>query len=242
MSLHFRVSCHVSLPHLNTLTIDEYPPSSILRIPSGASLSLGFDFSGEKSPLLDYLPEASANLRNLARITVINLHFDSEEKFVQLSRPSGSLHVFARWVDWETDSYTIDRRILHSLGQPILSTTQRLTISKYRHPNRAEDEEPPVFQTLSSTNNLRTLILTKCENLPFILALNPEENPSKPMLCPNLEEFVLYVKLRDQLHIECLISMVKNRASRGAKLLSITCCVTSCWVGVFKLRESTSRI
>ena len=70
-------------------------------------------------------------------------------------------------------------------------------------------------------NNLRALILTQCNNLPFILALNPKENPSKLVLCPNLEKILLYIKSQDQFHIEHLVSMMKNRASRGTKLSSI---------------------
>ena len=71
-------------------------------------------------------------------------------------------------------------------------------------------------------NNLRTLILTKCDNPPFILALNPGENPSKLVLCPNLEELVLYIELQGQSPINYLIGMAKNRASGGAKLSSVT--------------------
>ena len=215
----------VPLPHLKTLTIHGSSLHFILLnhlcIPTGASLILRFGFRGEKSPLLDCLPEIPANLRNLSRITTINLLFGLEDKFVRLSGPSGSLCVLAHWWQPETDSYTMDCRILHSLDLPILSTTQRLAISMYMHPTLAKAEESPVFQTLSSMNSLRALTLTKCDNLPFILALNPEENPSKLILCPNLEELILYVELQDQLHIKRLISMAKNRASGGAKLSSV---------------------
>jgi hypothetical protein len=117
------------------------------------------------------------------------------------------------------DSYDMDRRILRSLNLPMI---QRLSFSKYKHPIPTEGNECPVFSTLSSTIILRTLVLAKCNNIPFILALNPTENPSKLLLCPNLEEFVLYIKSRDQFHTKHLISMAKNRASRGAKLSSIT--------------------
>ena len=239
----------VSLPHLKTLTIDADPPHSILLnhlcIPTGASLILKFSLGNEKSPLLDRLPEPSANFRNLSHITMVNLLFDFKETFVWLSGPSGSLRVFADWEDQDIDSYTMDRRILHSLSPPILSTTQSLAISMFRDPNPAGNEEPPVFQTLSSTNSLRTLILTTCDDLPFIFALDPEENPSKLVLCPNLEEIVLYIGSQDQLHIKHLINMAKNRASEGAKLSS----VTVVGIGglspsgkVFKLREHVTDV
>ena len=216
----------VSLPHLNALTINAYRPRFILLdhlcIPTGASLILRLILRGEDSPLVDYFPEPSLNLRNLSHITMINLLFNSGENFVRLSGPSGSLHVLAHLMCRETDPYATNRRIFHSLGIPILSATQRLAVSMFRHPNPAEAKNSPVFRTLSSTNGLRTLILTKCDNLPFILALDPEENPLKLVLCPDLGKLVLYVKSQDQSYIEHLISMAKNRASRGAKLSSIT--------------------
>ncbi|KAF9645560.1 hypothetical protein BDM02DRAFT_495875 [Thelephora ganbajun] len=116
----------------------------------------------------------------------------------------------------------MDRRILRSLDPPFLSTTKRLTVSKCGHSRPAEVEKCPVFRILSLTNNLHTLILTKCHNLPFILALNPKRNSSRLVLCPNLEEIVLYIKSRDQFHIKYLISMAKNRASRRTRFTSIT--------------------
>ena len=161
----------IPLPHLKSFITADTPHSILLNhlcIPTGASLILTSNFfSGEESPLLDCLPEASSNLKNLSHITMVNLGFDPEKKFVRLSGPSGSLRVLACWVQREADSYTMDCRILHSLAPPILSTTRRLAISGYSHP-----EEPLVFQTLLSTKNLRTLVLTKCNNLPFILALD----------------------------------------------------------------------
>jgi hypothetical protein len=95
-------------------------------------------------------------------------------------------------------------------------------VSKYKPPKPAGVEKCLVFRTLSSMNNLRILMLTKCHNLPFILALNPEKNSSKLVLCPNLEELVLYIKSLDQFHIKPLISMAKKCALRNAKLSSIT--------------------
>ena len=238
----------VHLPHLKALSINADPPHSVLlnhlSIPTSASLILMFDFRGEESPLLDYLPEAPTNLKNLSHITAIDLCFDSEQKFVRLSGPSGSLRLLAYRFD-ETDSYTTDYQILHSLDPSIVSTAQRLVVSKYEHPKKVKAEGPPIFRCLSSMNNLRILVLTKCDNLPFILALNPEENPSKLALCPNLEELVLCIELQDKLHIEHLISMAKDRALGGTRLSSITI------VGqdelapvshVFKLREHVTDV
>jgi len=68
----------------------------------------------------------------------------------------------------------------------------------------------------------RTLTLTQCNNLPFILALSPIQNPLQRALCPKLEELILYVKERGSFNIKELMSMAKARASVGKKLPLIT--------------------
>ena len=239
----------VLLPHLAILDITAKPAHSVLlnhlRIPTGAILILEFSFSGERSPLQDYLPETFVNLRNLSHVTMVNLNFAAAKKFVQLGGPSGWLRILAQWKDEAVSQYTMDRRILCSLDPPTLSTAQRLAVSMYQHPRPVKVEKCPVYRTLSSMNYLRTLVLTKCDNLPFILALTPKENPSELLLCPNLEELTLYIKSRIQFHLKPLISMAKERAARNAKLSSVTI------VGlgelapgkeVFKLREHVTRV
>ena len=215
----------VPLRHLTTLTILADSPHYVLlnhlSIPTGVSLTLVFSYDGEESPLLGYLPERSPNLGNLTHITAVNLCFRWLQKFIRLSGPSGSLRLLADTIDERTESSTVDPRILHSLGPSILSTTQKLTMSEYECPNRDEDEECPVFRVLSSANGLRTLTLIQCNNLPFIQALDPKENPSELMLCPNLEKFVIYKSPRHYYYTERLLNMVKNRACREARLSSI---------------------
>ena len=183
----------VPLCYLKTFTLSADPPHPILlnhlSIPVGASMISWIVFSGEESPLPDYPPEGSPNLRNLSCITSINLSFRVIRKFMRLSGPSGSLPLFAYWEgEGETDLslYIVDHRVLCSLSPPILSGTQRLSVSKYRHSHPTKVEDCPVFRALSFANNLRRLILIKCHTLPFILTLNPEENSSKLMLCPNV--------------------------------------------------------
>ena len=185
----------ILLRHLKALTIETRRPHPILldhlHIPIGASLILECQLSADAPPLLDHLPERSANCGILSHITAINLYFDSEQKFVQLSGPSGSLRLLGIWRGPRAPptSYDIDRQILCSLGHPSLSTIQRLTISNYGHDRAIEY---PVLQTLSSANHLRTLVLTNCENLSFILALDPTENRPRPLLCPKMERLVLH--------------------------------------------------
>ena len=239
----------VSLPHLHVFAITANPAHSVLLnhlcIPIGASLILEFSFDGGESPLREYLPETTANLRNLTHITVINLHLGSIQKFMRMNGPSGELRVYAHWEDKTITPYTMDRQILRSLDPSILLSASRLAVSGYKHLRPVEVEKCPVFQTLSSMNNLHTLVLTKCNNLPFIIALNPNEAPSNLVLCPNLEELVLYIESQDQFRIKRLISMVKGRASRDVKLSSITIAgVGELAPGkeVFKLREHIKRV
>ena len=161
-----------------------------------------------------------------------------------MTGPSGGFCIIAYGGDITISRHSMDRQILRSLPPPILSTTRRLAISKWKAPNPAEVETDTVFQTLSSMNDLRALILTKCHDLPFILTLDPEKNISKALLCPNLEKLVLYTRLRDGFHIEHLLSMANTRAWRNTLLLSITI------VGldelapekVFKLREHVTHV
>ena len=177
----------------------------------------------EGSSLLGYLPEVSPNLKNLSHITAVNLYFGPMRKYVRLSGPSGSLRLLA------SPDFSEHRRINESTAEdevlrslvPILSKTQRLVVSGYTESDPADAENCPLLRFFSSVHNLRTLTLTECNNLPFVLALNPEDNPTKVVLCPKLEEILLYVELEDNFHIQSLIDMAKNRESRGAKLSSV---------------------
>ena len=213
----------VPLHHLKVFTIDTDPLHSILlrhlHIPIGASLVSRFSFRGVESPFLDYLPDRSANFSNLSHITTINLLFNPGRGFVLLSGPSGSLRMIAEWARRGDPSLdTKPHQILRSLGHLTISTVQRLTIFAYSHSRPAKAEECPIFQTLSSMNDLRTLVMIDCNNRPFTCALDPQKNPSSLILCSKMEELVLYIKIWDVFDIRFLIKMAKNRASRGAKL------------------------
>lgn len=240
----------VPLRHLKEFSISTKSSHSILLrhlyLPAGASLISEFQFHGEEFPLLDYLSAWSPNLGNLSHITTANLHFNSGDKYVRLSGPSGSLRAVALWGDREVPlSYAKDRELLLSLGQLALSAVQILAISGYGHPRPAEVEECPVFQTLSTVNDLRTLILTNCDGLPFILALDPEQNPSDLVLCVTLEELVIYTESWSLSKVELLIKMAKNRASRGSKLSSFTfvdLCGLDLREEVLKLREHAMHV
>ena len=93
--------------------------------------------------------------------------------------------------------------------------------------------------------DLRTLTLIRCNNLSFIHALNPERNKSDTVLCPDLQELVLYVKKRDWYYLAELVEMASERDERYAKLSSITIVSLDEMCPrkeVFKLRKFVSRV
>jgi hypothetical protein len=67
-------------------------------------------------------------------------------------------------------------------------------------------------------NNLCTIVLISCLNLPFALALNPKKNPSGIIVCPNLENILLHVAKKYQFSFDELFEMAEERASEGVKL------------------------
>ena len=240
----------VSLNNLKKLSIDTKPPHSILlnhlSIPTGALLVLEFEFGGDASSFLNYFPKPSKDIKPLSPITAINLLFDVVEKLLRLDGPSGGTYIFGhRTSGWNTPSHTVDRRILQSLDQSILSTTKRLAISKLKLPTPVRVDKCQAFRTLYSLTDLCVLTLTRCHNLPFILALDPRRTPSNLVTCPKLEELVLYIEEPNGFHITEMLDMVEARALRGAKLSSIMI------VGLgelmpgkeaFKLRKHVTRV
>ncbi|KAF9643332.1 hypothetical protein BDM02DRAFT_1523315 [Thelephora ganbajun] len=249
----------VCLPHLKNLTIFGDPVHATLldhlSIPEGASLVLDFDFSGGESPLPNCLPKTVKNLKNLFRVTTVNLCFAKREKFMHLVGPSGRLDIFGHWerevgtsVFPSLDLFgCVDRRILQSLNYFSLHMTRRLAVTKYEPPPRVDNKCHPRC-ILLLMKDLRTLILTQCFNLPFIFVLDPDHpghHPLKGVPCPNLEELVLYIEAWDAFNIPELVSMAKHRASKGAKLRSITIVGLGELVPgreVFKLREHVTHL
>ena len=217
----------VSLP-LKELGIIAQQPHSILLdhlpIPSGASLRLEFAFSGRESPVPSYLPDSPDKLHNLFHITTTNLHFGLKQRSVRFNGPSGKFYMRVNWT----------RGVDKPHGGPFLQTppdefdvsrNQWLAISQFnfqlpRVP--VQIETWGVYRTFHSMEDLRTLTLTQCNNTPFILALNPDKSTSKIVLCPKLEEIILYIEHPDQFHISELLSMAKERALRSMELPAIT--------------------
>ena len=101
------------------------------------------------------------------------------------------------------------------------------------------DQSTPYY-ILLRTEDLRTLTLTQCNNLPFILALTPNQSPPKRVLRPMLRELVLYVEELESLNIRELVIMAKERASAGKKLSSVMIVGLGSLISgkrVFKLKE-----
>ena len=240
----------VSLPHLKELSILAQPAHFILlnhlSIPARASLRLEFTISGRESPISSYLPKSPDNLNNLSHITAVNLCFGAEQKSMRLNGPSGELCITGNLVPGGDQPHGAIR-LLSSLNQFDFSRTQRLAITLYCH--RRDTPTQAETWVLRSMEDLRTLVLSRCSSLPFILILNPNKNPDtnpdKNLLCPKLEEVVLYVERPDQFYINELLSMTEERASRGAKLSKITIVSTAALAPtkeVFQLRKYVSRV
>ena len=94
---------------------------------------------------------------------------------------------------------------------------------------------------------LRTLTLTDCLNASFISALDPSKRlyEDGTIMCPELEELVLYVKKKEQLCIKELLTMTRGRNLKGARLSTIKIISIKEFVSaeeVFKLRDHVTRV
>ena len=90
-------------------------------------------------------------------------------------------------------------------------------------PSRDDEiEESSVLQLLPLTNDLRALTLIRVDYLRFVRALNPKNSETRTVLCPQLEELVLYFERRDLADAKELVEMASERAKKGSKLSSIT--------------------
>jgi len=240
----------VSLPQLEFLTIVAQPVHSILLdhllIPTDLSLSQCFNFSDDKSPIPAYLPKKLENLQNVSRITSINLSFDPG-MFLRIEGPSGSHYMFGNWCGVGLSPSIVDARVIQSLTLFRISTVERLAITEYSASAPTKTEKSPVYPMLLLMSNLRTLTLTDCLILPFLFALNPNRNSSRAVVCPKLEEIVLYImnKDKDWPCVDELLEAMKERASRGSKLPAITIVCPEEFVPakqVFKLKDYVSRV
>ena len=241
----------VSLSHLENLTITAQPAHSVLlnhlSIPAGAFLRLEFDFSGKYFPTSSYLPESPDRLGNLSHITSVNFCFGLDRRFMRLNGPSGELYALGNWIREGETPHAGSPRFMRTTDQYDVSRVLCLaiTLSGYQPSSSAQITTWTAYYILFRMENLRSLRLIHSRNLPFIHVLNPNMNPSGAVLCPKLEEVILYIKHPDQLHLDELLSMAKERDLRGAKLLAITIVNTEALAPqkeVFQLRKHVSRV
>lgn len=238
----------VPLFSLKKLRIIAQPAHSILlkhlSIPSGALLVLEPDFNSEASPISVHLPKDLNNLNNLSLVTSINLSCRSGVS-LRLNGSSGGLYVVGTWTGVDTSPPAVHRRALRSLHRFCISVTERFMITAYSSPSPLQAEKSPPLQTLLLMDALCTLILDDCRNAPFISALDPSKTPSRTLVCPKLEELVLYVKNKDWFCINELLNMAEERSSRGAGLSTITIFSSQEFIPakkVLKLRDHVSRV
>ena len=210
----------VPLPHLQDLSIVTIQVHSILlnhlSIPAGALLRLEFKLGGE-------LPKYPDSLRNLSHITAVNLCFGPNQRFIRLNGPSGELQILGNWLREGEQPNVGTSRAMQFLNQFDISRTRWLaiTLCGYWPSDPAQITRSTLHRTLYPMEDLRTLVLIRCENLLFIHTLNPDKNPSKVVLCPRLEEIAIYDYFRDTFHVDELVDMAEERALRGAKLSAI---------------------
>ena len=206
----------VSLRDLERLTIDELPVHSTLfdhlSIPTGASLDLRFYFP---TPVPQTPVCLTNNLGNLYHITTINLLLNTTFwTDTRLSGPSGELRMSGSQMGKSS-------LIFQSLRKLDLSKTQMLSVTGCSPARGDEIEESSVLQLLPLMNDLRTLTLIRVDYRRFVRALNPEKNETRTVLCPQLEEPVLYFERRDQVEAKELVEMASERAKKHSKLSSI---------------------
>lgn len=235
----------LSMAHLESLTIIAQPVHSILlnhlSIPAGAAVFSEFSCSDARFPIQSYLSSLD-NLRNLSHIAAVNLRIGPEYRAIRLSGPSGELHVRGMSENGGTSQGT--KRFLRSLDLFNFSRCQWLAVTLTAY--ELASSIAASYQLLDTMKAVRILTLSQCTNLPFISALDPDKCPDQTVLCPELEEIVLYINDPKEVHINQLLKMAKMRASRRAKLSAVTITVvngvTTRPEEVFQLREHVSRV
>ena len=206
------------VPVINLENLIVYPLSAHslflnhLSILAGASLDLDFFWPpGPRIPVC--LTNTSDNLRH---ITIISLLLDGPEfACMRLSGPSGELR---------TTGYLGLSQIFHSLRKFDLSKTQILSVTMPPDGTLEHLENSTISQFLLPMCNLRILTLTRVDNLPFIQALNPKQNESCTVLCPELKELVFYIEEPDWYYAEELKEVVLER-NRRSEVMSLGRCV-----------------
>lgn len=126
------------------------------------------------------------------------------------------------WINGGSPPPVLDLRLLRSLNEFPISTTETFAITLHDGSADPKTEESGTYQTLLLMSNLRILTLIDCIDLTFVFVLNPDRNTPNVVVCPKLEELILYVQEgREESCIDGLLEMVKGRTSRGVELSTI---------------------
>ena len=224
----------VSLACLKTMEVACDKPSLLLNhllIPVGTKLKM----EGELfDPLIEgYLSgRLRDNLRNLPNFTTVRLS-DSIDQWIAFSGPNGEVKMastkFFAHGAWSA---------LESLPQFDTSKVERLRIGY----NKSASSDPP-YRALLPIKGLRTLTLVQCKSPDiFISALDPNGNSSGDVVCPKLEEIIVYDG--SLLDINGVTRMAAARALRGSKLksLKLICDPIPAEIDILELRKHVSHL
>jgi hypothetical protein len=216
----------VSLARLEKINIIGGGPAFLLLdhllIPVGAHMMIDTDLSS--SPIEDRPPRFLNNLRNLSNFTSIDLWNN-----INFSGPNGEITMLP------SDNTPL---VLEALDQFDTSRVEYLRIGY----GKSLSSGPP-YRTLLPMRHLRTLELHGFENSHiFIHALHPGMSPSGLVVCPKLKK--LWIELPEEtLDLKDFVGMAAARASRGAKLKSVTIRQNSyVRTDVLELRKHVSRV
>ena len=240
----------VSLSHLEDLSITTKSKGSVLLnhlfIPAGASLRLQFNFSVDlyHIPTPNWFPKSPDRLGNLSHITVVNFCFGVRRRCIRLNGPSGEFYVIENQIFKYKQPHAVTSQFIRTIDQYDISRARWLAITVSDHDPICHGQitERTAYHILHRMKNLRTLMLIKSENFPFVHSLSPN---FKTVLCPKLEELILYIEDQRQLYLNELLRMAEERDLRGAKLSAITIVSTKILAPmkeVFQLRKHVLRV
>lgn len=131
----------------------------------------------------NHFPRSSDNLANISHMTSVNLS-PGVGFLTRLQGPSVGFYMYG------SHHHLLHPPILDSrISSP--STTEKWAIGYYDDSVGLKIEEPSPYQTLLMTD-LRTLTLTNCIDLFFVLALDPNNNALNIVACPGLMTCSIY--------------------------------------------------
>lgn len=148
---------------------------------NGATLSLEFNFNGDKSAIPGYLPKTLEGFNDLGHTTSIKLCCNCRCVYGLMDQAGDSILLIRRAV-WATSLPIIDCWILCSLNDVDVSVTERFMITAYDTPSPAKCEKSPPYQMVLMNNNY-TLMLIDCVDILTISALNPSRVVMRIIVC-----------------------------------------------------------